>query len=105
MEKQKFYRIGEISKMVEVPTHILRYWEKEFAALKPMRDRSGNRLYAKSDVEKIKRIRFLVYNKGYRIKGAKKELREGSRKEANKSTRMFLKIILKELQELKKCLQ
>lgn len=105
MDKQRFYHIGELGKIVEVPPHILRYWEKEFYSLKPLRDKKGNRLYTKQDIEKIRRIKFLIYNKGYRIKGAKKELRGLDKKKDLQSNRRFLKIILKEIQELKKCLQ
>ncbi|MCK9266161.1 MerR family transcriptional regulator [bacterium] len=105
MDKQKFYYIGELSKIVEVPPHILRYWEKEFAHIKPLRDKRGNRIYTEKDILRIKRVKSLVYGNGFSIKGAKKKLRKPSSKRLLESNRTFLKIILKELQELKKCLK
>ncbi len=105
MDKQKFSYIGDVSKKIEVPCHILRYWEKEFSCIKPLRDRNGNRVYREKDIANIRQIKFLIYEKGYTIRGAKKQMRQESPKQIQKTNRDFLKTILKEVQELKKCLR
>ena len=106
-EKGRFYYIGEMSRMTGVPSHVLRYWEKEFPSLKPARDQKGLRLYTASDAEQIKRIKSLVYGEGYRIRGAKRKLREKTRPADTASVReeaRMLKEILRDLREAKQCL-
>ncbi|MCM8776762.1 MAG: MerR family transcriptional regulator [Candidatus Omnitrophica bacterium] len=105
MEKEKFYYIGEVSKMVELPAHIIRFWEKQLSFIKPLRDQKGHRIYTEKDIEKINRIKFLVYNEGYKIRGVKKKLREKDIKEKKEDIKKFLKDILKDIKEIKKCLQ
>lgn len=102
---EKFYYIGEVSKTVDVPEHIIRFWEKEFSVINPLRDQRGHRIYTQKDIEIINNIKFLVYNKGYRIKGVKKKLRENVREKAGKPDKEILIKILKEVREIKKCLQ
>jgi DNA-binding transcriptional MerR regulator len=104
-KEEKFYYIGEVSKIVELPPHIIRFWEKELSFIKPLRDQKGHRIYTEKDIEKINRIKFLVYNEGYKIRGVKKKLREANVKEAAKDTKKFLEEILKDIKEIKKCLQ
>jgi len=104
-KEEKFYYIGEVSKIVELPQHIIRFWEKELSFIKPLRDQKGHRIYTEKDIEKINRIKFLVYNEGYKIRGVKKKLREANVKEAAKDTKKFLEEILKDIKEIKKCLQ
>lgn len=104
-KEEKFFYINEVSKIVEVPPHIIRYWEKEIPFLKPLRDQKGHRIFTEKDIEKINRIKFMVYNEGYKIKGVKKKIREKIRQENSKETRKFLEGILKEIKEIKKCLQ
>jgi len=67
-----YFKIGEVAKLAEVPTHVLRYWETEFAGIKPKRANSKQRLYRKSDVELILRIKVLLHEQGYTIAGARK---------------------------------
>jgi len=104
-KEEKFYYIGEVSKIVELPPHIIRFWEKELSFIKPLRDQKGHRIYTEKDIEKINRIKFLVYNEGYKIRGVKKKLREANVKEAARDTKKFLEEILKDIKEIKKCLQ
>jgi len=104
-KEEKFYYIGEVSKIVELPPHIIRFWEKELSFIRPLRDQKGHRIYTEKDIEKINRIKFLVYNEGYKIRGVKKKLREANVKEATKDTKRFLEEILKDIKEIKKCLQ
>ncbi len=102
---EKFHYIGEVSKIVDVPEHIIRFWEKEFSVISPLRDQRGHRIYTQKDIDAINNIKFLVYNKGYRIKGAKKKLREKSQKNKGAADKTILMKILKEVREIKKCLR
>jgi len=69
-----FLKIGEVAKWIGVKPHVLRYWESEFPSLKPRKNPSGQRIYAKSDIEAIVEIKNLLYNQRYTISGAKKML-------------------------------
>lgn len=104
-KKESFFYIGQVSKITGIPEHILRYWEKEFRNLKPMRDHRGQRIYTEKDIEKIENIKLLVYKEGYKIKGAKKRIKEKENKIDTKKIADFLKDILKEIQGVKKCLK
>lgn len=66
-----FLKIGEVAKLTGVKPHVLRYWESEFPSLKPKKNPSGQRIYAKADVEAIVEIKNLLYNERYTISGAK----------------------------------
>lgn len=72
-----YFKIGEVAKMAEVPTHVLRYWESEFSAIRPKRATSKQRLYRRQDVELILKIKTLLHGQGYTIAGAKKFLESG----------------------------
>jgi DNA-binding transcriptional MerR regulator len=76
-----YFKIGEVAKMAEVPTHVLRYWESEFSEIKPKRANSKQRLYRKQDVELILKIKVLLHEQGYTIAGAKKLLESGQTSE------------------------
>jgi len=69
-----FLKIGEVAKLLGVKPHVLRYWESEFPSLKPKKNPSGQRIYAKADIEAIVKIKNLLYNQRYTISGAKKML-------------------------------
>jgi DNA-binding transcriptional MerR regulator len=69
-----FYKIGEVSKIVGVEPYVLRYWETEFAFLKPRKNRSGQRVYIKKDVEMLLEIKRLLYQERYTIEGVRKRL-------------------------------
>ena len=69
-----FLKIGEVAKWIGVKPHVLRYWESEFPSLKPRKNPSGQRIYAKVDIEAIVEIKNLLYNQRYTISGAKKML-------------------------------
>lgn len=70
-----YFRIGEVSQLVGVAQHVLRYWEQEFRSIRPTKSQSGQRVYARRDVELLRRIRELLYDQGFTIAGAKKALR------------------------------
>ena len=74
-----YLRIGEVSAVTGLPTSVLRYWETEFAALAPRKSSSGQRLYAKKDVELVARIKGLLYAEKLTIEGARKRLGSGKK--------------------------
>ena len=67
-----YFRIGEVSTLVGVDPHVLRYWETEFSVIKPFRGKSKQRLYRRQDVETLLRIKVLLHDEGYTISGARK---------------------------------
>ncbi len=69
-----YFKIGEVAKMADVPTHVLRYWESEFSGINPKRANSKQRLYRRQDVELILNIKTLLHEQGYTIAGARKLL-------------------------------
>ena len=75
-----YFRIGEVSRLCDVPAYVLRFWESEFPNLKPHKGGTGQRLYRRRDVETALRIKSLLYEEGYTIPGArqvfKSELRQ-----------------------------
>jgi len=69
-----FFKIGEVCDITGVQAHVLRYWETEFPQLAPQKNRAGQRVYRRRDVEVVLRIKELLYEEGYTIAGAKKRL-------------------------------
>jgi DNA-binding transcriptional MerR regulator len=69
-----FFKIGEVCDLAGVQAHVLRYWESEFPMLAPQKNRAGQRVYRKRDVEMALRIKELLYEDMYTIAGAKKRL-------------------------------
>ena len=72
--KKLYYRIGEVCEIVGVEAHVLRYWETEFPRLAPPKNKSGQRTYRPKDIELLLRIRKLLYDDGFTIAGARKQL-------------------------------
>ena len=70
-----YFRIGEVSDLVGVDQHVLRYWETEFKVIRPRRAKSNQRLYRKQDVENLLLIKTLLHDEGYTISGARKLLK------------------------------
>ncbi len=75
--KKLYYKIGEVCNILGVEPHVLRYWETEFASLSPPKSRSGQRTYRPKDIELLLRIRKLLYEDGFTIAGARKQLGTG----------------------------
>lgn len=71
-----FYKIGEVCDHVGVQPHVLRYWESEFPMLAPQKNRAGQRVYRRKDLEIVLRIRELLYDEKFTIAGAKRKLAE-----------------------------
>ncbi len=90
-----YYSIGEVSKMFNVNTSLIRFWEKEFSILKPKKNAKGNRLFTQKDVDNLHIIYNLVKERGYTLEGAKKKMKE------NKSETMNEAEMLKSLKKVR----
>jgi len=75
-----FRTISEVADELEVPQHVLRFWESKFPQVKPLKRAGGRRYYRPDDVVLLRRIRNCLYDQGYTIKGVQKLLREGALK-------------------------
>jgi len=73
---KRYFTIGEVSELCAVKPHVLRYWEQEFAQLKPVKRRGNRRYYQHHEVLLIRRIRELLYEHGFTINGARNRLEE-----------------------------
>lgn len=73
---EAFRTISEVADELDVPKHVLRFWEAKFSQLKPMKRGGGRRYYRPEDVSLLKGIRLLLYSDGYTIRGVQKILRE-----------------------------
>lgn len=109
-----YFKIGEVAKLAEVPTHVLRYWESEFKSIKPKRANSKQRLYRRQDVELILKVKTLLHDQGFTIAGARKLLDSGkdiaqpaavSAKEESQEVSDKLKTLKQELKDLQKLLK
>lgn len=80
-----FFRIGDVSELSGVEPYVLRFWENEITALSPKKGSNGQRQYRRKDVETVLEIKRLLYDEGYTIAGARKALRERSRKQRRKA--------------------
>ena len=111
-----FFKIGEVAKIVGVQAHVLRYWESELPALRPMKTRGAHRMYRRKDVELAMQVKRLLHEDGLTMSGAKRRLRELQREQAETgepprpeaavqvSERAELLVLRKELGELLKAL-
>ena len=77
--------ISEVSKQIDVPSHVLRFWETKFAQVKPIKRSGGRRYYRSEDIDVLVQIRTLLYTEGYTIKGAQKALKSNLKTELNYS--------------------
>jgi len=75
-----FRTISEVASELEVPQHVLRFWEGKFNQIRPLKRGGGRRYYRPEDVELLRRIRQLLYSEGYTIRGVQKILRQGSKR-------------------------
>ncbi|MBW2251643.1 MAG: MerR family transcriptional regulator [Deltaproteobacteria bacterium] len=96
-----YFKIGEVSAIAGLPTYVLRFWETQFAKIKPKRTSSGQRLYRKNDVEVILRIKSLLHEKKFTIKGAIQHLKTTSPVKKRPSSTDTLKEIRLELESLR----
>ncbi len=78
-----FRTIAEVAAELELPQHVLRFWESKFPQIRPLKRGGGRRYYRPEDVEVLRRVRSLLYQEGYTIKGAQKLLRQRSLEKAH----------------------
>lgn len=76
---QEFYSIGDVCSLTDLKPHVLRYWESQFKVLNPAKNRSGNRVYARREVELILLVKHLLYVEKFTIDGARQKLDEHRR--------------------------
>jgi DNA-binding transcriptional MerR regulator len=97
-----YFKIGQVGEIAGLPTSVIRFWETEFSKINPKRSSSGQRLYRKSDVELILKIKHLLYDKKFTIRGAKKYL--GSDTDENKFSSATMEELRQELISIRKML-
>jgi DNA-binding transcriptional MerR regulator len=79
-----YYSIGEVADLFDVNASLIRYWEKEFDILKPLKNKKGNRLFTQKDLDNLRIIYHLVKERGFTLQGAKDKLRENKEDVVNK---------------------
>src|SRR5262245_51826779 len=96
-----FFKISEVCEIVGVEPYVLRFWETEFPNYAPEKSKAGHRVYKKKDVENVLRIKELLYERGFTIAGARKQLAKTKSKGAQKAERdLLLGRMRKELQDI-----
>jgi DNA-binding transcriptional MerR regulator len=73
---QEFFSIGEVCELTELKPHVLRYWESQFRFLSPAKNRSGNRVYQRREIELVLLVKHLLYTEKFTIEGARRKLDE-----------------------------
>ncbi|HEY3286623.1 MAG TPA: MerR family transcriptional regulator [Gemmatimonadaceae bacterium] len=73
---KEFFSIGDVCELTELKPHVLRYWESQFKGLSPVKNRSGNRVYSRREVELVMLVKHLLYTEKYTIDGARQKLDE-----------------------------
>ena len=73
---QEFFSIGEVCTLTDLKPHVLRYWESQFRFLNPAKNRSGNRVYQRREIELIMLVKHLLYTEKYTIDGARQKVDE-----------------------------
>jgi DNA-binding transcriptional MerR regulator len=76
---QEYFSIGEVCSMTSLKPHVLRYWESQFRFLNPAKNRSGNRVYQRREIELIVLVKHLLYTEKYTIEGARRKVDEHRR--------------------------
>jgi DNA-binding transcriptional MerR regulator len=99
-----YYSIGEVAAMFDVNTSLIRFWEKEFSAIKLKKNKKGNRLFTPKDVLKIDRIYHLVKERGYTLDGAQKAMKHGAELDSKASTENLTQEVIIRLEKLKRTL-
>ncbi len=103
-----YFKIGEVSRIVGVDTHVLRYWESEFKMIRPPRAASRQRLYRRVDIENLLKVRELLHERGFTIAGARQALKEEENTGAGsggESPEKLVGTLKRELLDLKKLLR
>ena len=86
--EKMFYPIGEVAKMFNVNTSLIRFWEQEFDCLKPFKNKKGTRYFTKEDIETFRTLFYLIKECGYTLQGAKERL-AADKKNLEKQTQVY----------------
>jgi DNA-binding transcriptional MerR regulator len=100
-----YFKIGEVSKIVGLPAYVLRFWENEFACIRPKRTSAGQRLYRRNDVEMVLKIRHLLHEKKFTIQGAKQHLSAQKSDAAKNKSAEILTELRTELESIRDILE
>lgn len=100
-----YFRIGEVSELTRTKAFVLRFWETEFSVLRPVKGKSGHRLYRRKDVEMIFHIRHLLYEKGFTIDGARRHLANNGGSSAEQKPLFKGPVDVKQLKSIRQELQ
>ncbi len=103
-DNKRFFRIGEVSRIIGVRPYVLRYWETEFPTLRPKRADSRQRIYKKEDIETIIEIKKLLYEEKLTIEGVRRRLK-APKKVSPIPPDNFLKEVKEELEQILKMLE
>lgn len=74
-----YYSISEVAEMFDVNTSLIRYWEKEFPSIKPHKNKKGNRLFTKEDIEDVRLVYYLVKERGMTLNGARQKIKDNKK--------------------------
>jgi DNA-binding transcriptional MerR regulator len=97
-----YFKIGEVAAIVDVKTHVLRYWESEFSAFRPVKSNANQRLYRRKDVETALLIKDLLYRQGFTVSGARKKIKTAGLQQAGRpDDRSMLRRVRQDLLEIK----
>ena len=104
--EKAYFRIGEVSKILNVEPYVIRYWETEFKTVNPVRTKTAQRLYRKKDVQELLTIKNLLYAQRFTIDGAKKQLHKTRNnvepKDNDNEKQKWLIRIKQELQQIRR---
>jgi len=104
---QEYFSIGEVCQLTDLKPHVLRYWESQFRFLNPVKNRSGNRVYQRREIELIMLVKHLLYTEKFTIDGARKRIEQFRRTGSLKTEARFalqseaLEDLTKELRVIK----
>lgn len=101
-----FRSISEVSELLKVPAHVLRFWETQFSEVKPVKRVGGRRYYRPEDVCLLQQIKDYLYKEGYTIKGVQKLLRSPNKNKTSslKTEEEKIEVFIQEMEDIKKFL-
>jgi DNA-binding transcriptional MerR regulator len=91
--KKLYFSIGEVSQVTDLKQYVLRYWETEFPMLKPQKNSAGNRIYKEEDIQLIRLVKHLLYERKYTIQGARELLTQLSQRDELKKALRDIQIL------------
>ncbi|TVQ91223.1 MAG: MerR family transcriptional regulator [Chromatiaceae bacterium] len=97
---KRYFTIGEVSELCDVKPHVLRYWEQEFAQLRPVKRRGNRRYYQHHDVLMVRQIRNLLYEQGFTISGARQQLSGEQAKQDSSQSHQIIRQLRLELEDI-----